>query len=296
MMAAAGQHAAVVKVLLQAGAAVHLTDAQGVGALERAAEAGRTGTVQLLMQHGAVQARRPVLQDSETDMASPDSELAAATEDSTADCEASAIQALVIVASLGHAAVVRVLLDAGVPADAPDSDGGVALLSAAAGGHAAAVRLLSAGASCTLSEGCTYEDGTTVLALAAADEHGVVVQQLLDAGAHAEGHAAGAQGRMAVMRAAVARLAKVVNCLHSARAVYQYISKDDPEKCKENIQRIWFFAETLSTALTDGDISPCVRMLQCLQEGDKNPDASAEREGAYGAGLSGTLPGCRLGA
>jgi ankyrin repeat protein len=150
--AAAQGTAAVVSLLLEAGAEVDKANEEGVTALMFSAEHGHAAVVSLLLAAGA-----------EVDKA-----------------DSSGGTPLILAAEKGHAAVVSLLLAAGAEVDKADSAGGTPLMLAAEQGHAAVVSfLLAAGAELGKADSA----GWTPLVVAAQEGHVDVVTLLLEAGA-----------------------------------------------------------------------------------------------------------------
>ena len=151
-------HARVVQLLLAAGADVNAVDGSGRTPLMRAVFSGDTATVRLLLNAGAA-------------MEVGDESYGGGT-------------ALMFAAISGHTPALQALLAAGADANASgEYDGATPLMFAAALGDTAAVRaLLAAGAD--VNAACT--NGTTALMLADAFDRTAVAEMLFEAGARRE--------------------------------------------------------------------------------------------------------------
>ncbi|KAK1756048.1 hypothetical protein QBC47DRAFT_178875 [Echria macrotheca] len=176
---------AVVRLLLDKGAAIEAADRDDMTPLSWAASQGHEDVVRLLLDKGAVIeaadhiGRTPLFQAAEE----------------------------------GHESVVRLLLDKGAVIEAVDDYGRTPLSWAASQGHEAVVRLL-------LDEGAAIEamdrNGQTPLSLAASIGYEAVVRLLLDEGAAIE--AVDCNGQTPLSRAAEEGHEAVVRLLQSKEA------------------------------------------------------------------------------
>ncbi len=136
MIASKQGHLAVMKVLIEAGAAIDATDQNRMTSLLWATKKGHAEAVKLLIANG-------------TDINAVDG---------------SGASALTLAARGGNEAIVRLLIDNDIDLDIQNNDGWPALISAAVNGHVTIVRLLlAAGANPKL----TAWDGRTALMAAA---------------------------------------------------------------------------------------------------------------------------------
>ena len=153
--AAEGGHEAVVRLLLEKGAAIESKDDYRRTPLSRAAEGGHEAVVRRLLEKGAA------IESKDDYRRTP---LSRAAEE-------------------GHEAVVQLLLEKGASIESTDYRGQTVLSWAAEGGHEAMVRLL-------LEKGAAIEseddDSQTVLSRAASRGHEAVVRLLLEKGAAIE--------------------------------------------------------------------------------------------------------------
>ncbi|RKK86522.1 hypothetical protein BFJ68_g17134 [Fusarium oxysporum] len=153
--AAKGGHEAVVRLLLEKGAASELKGGNGRTTLSWAAERGQEAVVRLLLEKGA----------------------AIEAEDGNGRTPLS------WAAGGGHEAVVRLLLDNGAAIESKDDLGRTPLSWTAVAGHEAVVRLL-------LDNGAAIESkdngGRTPLPWAAGNGHEAVVRLLLEKGANTD--------------------------------------------------------------------------------------------------------------
>ena len=145
-LAAQNGHEAVVKLLLEKGAAIDSKDNSGRTPLARAAENGHEAVVKLLLEKGAA-----------------------------IDSGGSGTTPLVWAAKNGHEAVVKLLLEKGAAIDSKNNSGRTSLSFAAQNGHEAIVKLL-------LEKGAAIDSkdnwGRTPLVWAVRNRHEAIVKLL----------------------------------------------------------------------------------------------------------------------
>ncbi|KAI0122180.1 putative ankyrin repeat-containing protein [Daldinia grandis] len=154
-IAAGRGYEGIVKLLLEGGARVNLTNTSGESALYKAAEEGYEGIVKLLLERGAK------VDPKSRQHRSP----------------------LTAAARGGHKAILRLLLEKGAKTDVPSSDNEAPLLAVAGHGDEESVRLLLERGANTEARDSEY---LTPLHRAVYEGHEKVVQQLLSKGATIE--------------------------------------------------------------------------------------------------------------
>ncbi|KAK4163800.1 ankyrin repeat-containing domain protein [Cladorrhinum sp. PSN259] len=170
LYAAKKGYEAVVRLLLEKGAAVEAKDKERQTPLIKAAAEGHGAIIRQLLEKGAA------IEAKDKERQTP----------------------LIEAAIHGHEAVVRQLLEKGAAIEAKDIDGRTPLMRAAINGHEAVVRqLLEKGASIEARD----KDGRTPLIEAAIHGHEAIVRQLLEKGASIEAN--GKDGRTPLIRAAI---------------------------------------------------------------------------------------------
>lgn len=230
LLAAEKGHAAVVRLLLEAGAERDITEAQhGRTAFHLASQKGHAEVVRVLLQAGAnpnaeAENRRTALQFAARN---GHTEVVYLLLDAGAAKDAAEAQygmtALYVAASKGRTEAVRLLLDADAAKDVAETGHGrTALHVAASNGHAEVVRLLlQAGA----EKDAEAEHRRTALQFAARNGHAEVVHLLLEAGAEKDA-AEAERGRTALHVAAFNGHTEVVRSLLQAGAEKDAASHD----------------------------------------------------------------------
>ncbi|CAE7897032.1 Kinase D-interacting substrate of 220 kDa [Symbiodinium microadriaticum] len=178
--ASAYGHVEIVRLLLEAGAAVDLTDRQGNTALTLATANGHIEALRLLLGAGA----------------------------NIGQTDKDGRTALSWASSIGHVKAAELLLEAGADTNATDHGLNTSLIWASANGHAEILRLLlEVGA----AKNCTDHNGRTALMRAAGNGRAEAVRLLLEAGADSEirDH----QGRTALVGASAKGHSDVVRIL-----------------------------------------------------------------------------------
>lgn len=188
--AVASGHEAIVRLLLEKGVKIEVTDINGMTPLLIAAGTGHESIIRLLLEHGANLDTKNKEGKTALDLAQGNNiksllrkEIAKKRVQASLN-ENSAEEMLLRATEQGETEMVEVLLDeAGVAIEAKNSEARTPLAVAACRGHEAIVRLL-------LAKGANIEArdkyGYTPLLLAAQQGHGAIVRLLLDRGAHIE--------------------------------------------------------------------------------------------------------------
>ena len=187
MIASQNGHTDVVKLLLDKGAQVDIANTDGSTALMIASQNGHTDVVKLFLDKGA-----------QVDIANTNgwTALMIASQNGHTDvvklfldkgaqvdiANTNGWTALMIASQNGHTDVVKLLLDKGAQVDIANTNGWTALMIASQNGHTDVVKLLlDKGAQVDIANNT---NGGTALTIASQNGHTDVVKMLLDKGAH----------------------------------------------------------------------------------------------------------------